>query len=694
MIDLINLTDADTDTLNNLTHIQIHRREKAFRRIAKKIDTGNLTRSTLCNIFMPLSMHIITENSKESEHILRDVAVEVIASISRQLPWKWYLSLIISLFRGLKSAKGKSAKRVYLKAVCTVLDNFHFEIHDDSQEDNANNQEKKVVAGNSSAIATLPLETHAIPKVKNDWLVKQSGGRIGYALRTKLIPQIMDYLTEKDKYGERVRGPVALVLIKVLRVLPNPILQTDLPRVLLSICQLLQDRNQRARDATRKVVVEVAISLGSPYLALLIRELRHALSKGYQIHVLSYTLQEILRGMSPRLQIGDLDDCITDIMEIIMEDLFGQVSQQKEKDSGYKSTMREAKDCKSWNSLELLCRYATFETAIMPIIDPLIEVLGDAESKKKVNKVAKALDRVANGVSFHNDINLENAMSFLFHLLIQYLEMLERKGTTSTDQTNEGDSTIIDGDESQTNVEGKLGVVVHKNVLKKKQMTKQDRSSTFLIPEQPKMTVSGRYIKSKQSGMSIKVNSYIIVDFCLRLLHLLVKRGIIQQTNSSHCSLLDPFVPLITRCANSKQDLIIVRALKCINTILTWPLSSLDEYLPEVVTKVMHILHKSGSTGSDLVQSCFKIITNILRQRNKIVLQDDHFHALLQLVASDISDSSRQVASFSLFKSILSRKFISEKLYDLVQQISVLMLEDARDHIRNTCSSIFVQVCS
>ncbi len=70
--------------------------------------------------------------------------------------------------------------------------------------------------------------------------------------------------------------------------------------------------------------------LGPYYTPFVIREARHVLRHGYQLHVLAYTVNRILTTMNKVLSSRALDDAISDINAIAIDDVFGVVADEKE----------------------------------------------------------------------------------------------------------------------------------------------------------------------------------------------------------------------------------------------------------------------------------------------------------------------------------------------------------------------------
>ena len=80
-----------------------------------------------------------------------------------------------------------------------------------------------------------------------------------------------------------LRVPVALAMVKLLQALPRRSLQQHLPGLLPKVCQALRSRAQDLWDIGRDVLVKILASLGTGYLPFILKELRHVLTRGYQM---------------------------------------------------------------------------------------------------------------------------------------------------------------------------------------------------------------------------------------------------------------------------------------------------------------------------------------------------------------------------------------------------------------------------
>lgn len=116
-----------------------------------------------------------------------------------------------------------------------------------------------------------------------------------------------------------------------------------LSSILIKVCMLLRNRFQQIRDVARGTLVKIIETLGCRYLQYLLKEMQGLLVKGYQViscclqthqrlvsfvvivemncmtcfpppstqvHVLTFTVHQLLSALSPTLTSGDLDPCM------------------------------------------------------------------------------------------------------------------------------------------------------------------------------------------------------------------------------------------------------------------------------------------------------------------------------------------------------------------------------------------------
>lgn len=160
-------------------------------------------------------------------------------------------------------------------------------------------------------------------------------GRTAETLRRSVLPLLRDIVVAAD--GERDAGsvcaPAASAAVRVLKLLPRAAVGEELPRVLGSIAAVLKSRAQGIRDGARAALSSAAADLGPPYLVYLADLLRGLLTKGFQCHVLGFSLHAILaaqhasgRGVRP----GEWDAALPVVAPLLAADIFGVAAEEKE----------------------------------------------------------------------------------------------------------------------------------------------------------------------------------------------------------------------------------------------------------------------------------------------------------------------------------------------------------------------------
>jgi U3 small nucleolar RNA-associated protein 20 len=67
---------------------------------------------------------------------------------------------------------------------------------------------------------------------------------------------------------------------------------------------------------TRETLQKIMLILGSKYLGTLLYEMSVMLTRGYQVHVLIYTIHAVLVSLNNLFQPGDIDCNLQSILEV------------------------------------------------------------------------------------------------------------------------------------------------------------------------------------------------------------------------------------------------------------------------------------------------------------------------------------------------------------------------------------------
>ncbi len=101
----------------------------------------------------------------------------------------------------------------------------------------------------------------------------------------------------------------------------------------LLFCADSQFKDEDVRTSARKTMASVSVVLGVRFLPYLMGELRSTLVWGYQVHVLGHCLHAMIQAFVSKeesaLNDGSLQHCLPLLMDVYIEEIAGDVAQQK-----------------------------------------------------------------------------------------------------------------------------------------------------------------------------------------------------------------------------------------------------------------------------------------------------------------------------------------------------------------------------
>lgn len=244
-----------------------------------------------------------------------DAAVGALGAVAGVLPWVQYQQLLGQYLRLMARHSEGTASKAVLRAVCAVLDAFHF-LPSSGEGDEGVEAMVEAEAPPAAELVGGEEGEEMVVVEGTEKSVLPDRAEVYRMLSKRVVPEFRGQLVS----GENVRAPVAQALVKVLRLLPPALMRAELPRTLQTVANLLKLRLQRLRDDARTVLVAMATDLGPEYLPFTLEVLRSALpDRGYTAHVLGYTVHAVLEGVAPkaREEPGSIDDCLPMILPVI-----------------------------------------------------------------------------------------------------------------------------------------------------------------------------------------------------------------------------------------------------------------------------------------------------------------------------------------------------------------------------------------
>jgi hypothetical protein len=227
----------------------------------------------------------------------------------------------------------------------------------------------------------------------------------------------------------------------------------------------------------------------------------------------------------------------------------------------------------------------------------------------------------------------------------------------------------------------------------------------FHVLPEPRMTGAGRFVstsKFERNSGAISAADIPMGRFALNLLLSSLFKGKLDlKSDELQREMADPFIPLLLRLVEtSRESSLLSLSLRLLSAML--PLSlpvvpRIGQRLSKAILLSVESSSRSSvsneqSTGkSELASSALKAATVLLRSCDFIRISDDQLRALLLLLRKDLEKQTRQNATFSLLKAIVDRRLITAEVYDIIDDVSRLLVTSLRPNARSLCASVFLR---
>lgn len=601
--------DEEANFFVNINHIQLHRRQRAIKRLR---DYGNdLHGNSISHYLIPMIEHYAFSEEEKYRNISNETIL-TIGALSNYSSWNQYKALLRRYISMLKN------KPDHLKEVVVLIV-----------------QVSRALKNTMQSIRTLD-ETK--PRIRNFPSKLDEPERY---IKEEVCATLSKSLATRDDETVVARIPLSEALVNLVLGLKPEDTIALLPGILTSICQVLRSRSEELREAVRKNLGHISVILGPTYLTFIIRELKAALTRGSQIHVLSYTVHHVLMSLSEVLQHGDMDDCAHIIVKITMEDIFGMAGQEKDAE-GYTSKMKEVKFNKSYDTGEIMAaniNLSTFATLLAPVKALLMERLA-LKSQKKLDEL---LRRYALGLN-HNEESSSVDVLKLCH------EIYTQSETEALASKRSG----------------------------KRVSPKSEKEEFFLIS-----------LNAKTARVHTENSLFVstMQKFSLDLLRTALSRN----QNLLNVAYLEGFIPLLKDTLNSENEGVLISTLRVLIIFvkLDFPEGS-EAVFKNCARKVLNIIKDSPSTSTELCQMGLKFLSSVLRHK-EIELKDTALSYVLGRILPDLHEPSKQGLAFNFLKALFSKHIVLPEVYDVMDTVSEIMVTNHSKEIRDVSRSVYYQ---
>ncbi|KAH9620789.1 hypothetical protein KSS87_018169 [Heliosperma pusillum] len=611
--------DAEVDFFNNIVHLQKHRRSRALSRFSKIFATEKLPEFILKSIFVPLFFNMLFDLPTGKGENIRSACLDAIASVSRQLGWKSYYDLLMRCFREI--TRKPDREKVLVRLVCSILDQFHFQ-ETCSPQDMQDNLSDGVVNDD------VPVTTTSV---------------VQSCLTGAVLPKLQKLLVSDP---EKVNVNVSVAILKILKLLPGDTIDSHLSSIIHRISNFVKNRLESIRDEARSALVVCLKELGVEYLKFVVKILMATLKRGFELHVLGYTVHYILsKSLRNSVGGGELDYCLDELLIVVSNDIFGEVAEQKEVDK-IASKMKETRKQMSFETLKIIAQNVTFQSHHMKLLSPVTAHLQKHLTPKVKSKLETMLTHIGLGVEKNTSVNQTDLFVFIYSLIEDWL----------SEETH------------------------------KREISDVDRSDKEKQLKESCKTAVKRYIGTNSRC------SYLITVFALGLFHNRMKNIKLNRGKDQVLSMLDPFIKLMSSCLSCKYQEIIATTLKCILPLVRLPLPSLDSQADTIKVTLLDIAQSSYDVNSLVTQSCLKLLTALLRS-TKITLSNEQLHVLVQFPLFIDLEKNPSFVALSLLKAIVRRKYEHASGREAVLDMLKTIIKRFPDSIINEQSqSLFIHL--
>ena len=621
MYDLLANGDEEASFFNNILHIQQHRRLRALRRLAGEAAKGKLKPSNISSLFFPLIEHYVFNQAEdESAHNLSAETVTTIGSLAQGLEWNQFKAIFRRYKDYMKTKPGMEKNVIRLLGQMT-------------------DALSQAIAAKDSTTASTETAMDGIETGTSQNALSKSlpdKTQVGLELKTNFISFFTEFIHHKEESEVSLRLPLSVTTVKLIKLLPEDEMAILLPSVLLDVANILKSKSQDSRDVARKTLADIALILGPSYFGYILRELRTTLTKGYQLHVLSFTVHSILVATSENFHLGDLDQDLGELANVVMDDIFGTVGQEKDAEE-YVSKMKEVKSSKSYDSMELLAKNASIPH-LSKLIHPVQRLLQEKLTSNLVKKIDDLVRRIGTGI-------LRNPGAESRDLRVFCYEVIQESYKTETPQIQ--------------------GVA-------------DRRMDRFIV----------KLVGQKKSGTGRSTSSYL---YKLARFSLDVLRSILNKYNSLQTPQnLHGFLPIVGDALVQGYEEVKLSAIRLLATIIKLPLPELDKNADVYLVEAIKLVREAPSTNTEAAQASLKLIASILRERRTTNIKDSYLSYLLKRISGDIEDPDRQGVTFNFIRAVMARKFVVPEMYELVDNIATMMVTNQTRSARDLARGVYV----
>ncbi|EGG04265.1 uncharacterized protein MELLADRAFT_108574 [Melampsora larici-populina 98AG31] len=607
--------DKEANFFLNVYHIQSHRRTRALRRLAEEVEKGRLGSKVIFDIFCPLLVHTLApKTTTRPDPEVVNESVRTLGTLVKALSWSAYNAILQFYMKLLHGAE--TVNKTIVRVVVSILRGFYFNLAVPTTED-------------GSKLTSAP--TYVTEMVSD-----------------RLIPKLIRFMEQQKEGGpdESLRIMMSEGVAMIATFLPSPAKELAIAGVVSSLAQILKSTHQETRQSARTAMANIAFLLPKESLVVTVKELRSALVRGPQVHVLAHVIYAILAKTGEWEDSDVPGEVVAPIMKILAEDLFGDPAKERQsKELKAKTKFSETRSSRSLESLQMLVSRLSSSEQLTEILRPFRNILESTRSPRLLTQLEESFRRLTAGVVVNSRrFDAPTVLKLVHTFIARNSDLLKNRSNQNT-----------------------------RKVIK---------------PTDYKLVLSGK-IKSKVDHY--EENAHHFVSLGLDLFQALYRKGTYNLHEPSNLELIDPLVVVVGNTLYSHNSEVLGRGLRVMSILIKLPLESVEKSATIIVRQMLAVVSHIGTSESELSQVALKTLGTVIRDCKVVELTEKQLTALLNMIAPDLEDSTRQLTLFALLRGIMSKKFLAPELYDLMDRIVHVLVTAQAAQVREVCRSIYLQ---
>ncbi|KCV71977.1 hypothetical protein H696_01385 [Fonticula alba] len=503
------------------------------------------------------------------------------------------------------------------------------------------------------------------------------------------------------------RLPLALSAVKLMRALPESAMATRLPSVLATLSALMRSKDEAARDTTRKTLVAVARLLGPRYLVSIVCDLSSALRRGYQVHVLGFTVYTLMEAMMPSLSpMRVVPELVEELARIFTADVSGLLAEEKDV-AGLAAKGIESRVSRAPEGFGLIGRLVVPETVLLAL-GPVCDVLASVEDSRTNRRVEALLRRLIAGIVQNRHFPRREALVLAHSLIVRRSPVFThtQRMTAAAQATRAGPRRNRDQDlDPDSDIRGQgVGSTAFGISARHEQ--------TFLVQSlnRPDAERDAGLSHGEAAVRRFAANAHLFTDAGLGLVTAVIKSQHSERMRASaadraaaaaasgpkvsragdddgpasaepdHVShetadleaaeseaaemetadpeavarraarmaedvaLLDPFVEPLLGFLSARRNRLLPPALTVSSRLLQLPLPSLDgRHETAYAEKLFQIVLDSPSTGDEVALAALRALTLVVRHRPKAIVDPGKLERVIAVVSPELESADPRV---------------------------------------------------